>query len=144
LKRTEEPASEPPFLGQILESLTISQVRVRVCPLLDAMTWSSQIARITAGEAAGVQEVVQSRGFRIISLQEIQEIAFVFTELVMKKKGIILQGMGNGYVCWMTDRKEELESGSIYSFHHFCLSMNNCWIFATQLVFLRALKAFEI
>jgi hypothetical protein len=68
-KRTEESASEPPFLGQILESSTISQVRVRVHPLLDAMTWSSHIARITTGEAAGVQEVVQSRGFRIISLR---------------------------------------------------------------------------
>ena len=115
-KSPEESASDPPFLGQILESLTISQVRVRVYPLLDTMTWSSQIARITTGEAAGVQEVVQSGGFRTISLQEIQEIAFVFTESAIKKKGIILQGMGNGYVCRMNDRKEELEPGSIHSF----------------------------
>ncbi len=109
-------SSDPPVLGQIFHSPTASQVRVRTYPLLDTMTWSGQVARITAGEAAGVQEVVQSRDFRTISVQEIQEIAFVFTESEIQKTGVILQGMGNGYVCRMTHGKAELEPGSMYSF----------------------------
>jgi hypothetical protein len=109
-------SSDPPVLGQIFHSPTASQVRVRIYPLLDTMTWSGQVARITAGEAAGVQEVVQSRDFRTISVQEIQEIAFVFTESEIQKTGVILQGMGNGYVCRMTHGKAELEPGSMYSF----------------------------
>ena len=113
----ESSADQPFFLGQITESSAISQVRVRVYPLLESMAWSGQFSRITTGEAAGVPEVVQStRGLRTISLQEIEEIAFVFTEVAIKKKGVILQGMTNGYVCRMTDRKEALEPGDMYSF----------------------------
>jgi hypothetical protein len=108
--------SDPPVLGQIFDSPTTSQVRVRIYPLLDTMPWSGQVARITTGEAAGVQEVVQSSEFRTISLQEVQEIAFVFTDSAIKKTGVILQGMGNGYVCRMNHGKAELEPGSIYSF----------------------------
>jgi hypothetical protein len=111
----KESTSHPPIIGQISESRA-PRVVFRVYPLLDTMTWSCQVARITTGEAAGVQEVVQSSDFCTIGLEEIQEIAFVFTESIIKKTGIILQGMGNGFVCRMTTLKAELEPGSIYSF----------------------------
>jgi hypothetical protein len=113
--------SDPPVLGQIFDSPTTSQVRVRIYTLLDIMTWSGQVARITTGEAAGIQEVVQSREFRRFSLQEIQEIAFIFTNSAIKTTRVVLQGMGNGYVCRMTHGKAELDPGSIYSFPSFLL-----------------------
>jgi hypothetical protein len=103
-------------VGQIYDSPTSQEVRVRIYPLIENMTWSGQVPRTTTGEAAGVQEVVQSKDFRTICLEEIHEIAFVFTEPAMKKTGAILQGMGNGHVCRMTGAKAELEPGSICSF----------------------------
>jgi hypothetical protein len=85
-------SSDPPVVGQIYDSPTSQEVRVRIYPLIENMTWSGQVPRITTGEAAGVQEVVQSKDFRTICLEEIHEIAFVFTESAIKKTGTILQG----------------------------------------------------
>jgi hypothetical protein len=120
-KRSSDHLKKSLVVGQIIDATKVGEddheVTVNVFLSFDDWPPNKTLYPIKEGLGKNLQEVVlTSERDTYIFDRDVYDIAFVFSTFELNKRGAILQGIDNVFVCRYYDDEEEVKDGAIVPF----------------------------